>query len=99
MVTEGMEREMQGRSEEQCQKRVAQRIRKTKADSWTEWIEEGKDIWAIVKNPCRLKENGNAITEQGVLLENDEDLKKAIIRHNLKTEGEVDEEREEGQWT
>ena len=59
-----------------------------KAD-WKEWVAEGKDIWAIVRvarNPFGLKEKGNAIIDQGMLLESDEDLKQAFVRHNLKTD-------------
>lgn len=38
---------------------------------------------------------GNAIEEQGVLLDEDENLKEAFVRHNLKIGGEVEGESEE----
>ena len=39
-----------------------------------------KDVWAIARverNPFGLKEKGNAIKEQGVLLDEDDNLKEA----------------------
>ena len=56
---------------------------------WREWVEEGKDIWAIARvarNPFGLKEKGNSIMVQGALLETDKEFTEAFVRHNLKTE-------------
>ena len=51
-------------------------------------------IARVATNPFGLKEKGNAVKEQGVLLEEDEHLKEAFVRHNLKTGDKVEQERE-----
>ena len=67
---------------------------------WKQWIEEGKDVWAIgrvAKNPSRLRQRGgNFQNEEGEATEGDEEVKDTFVKHNIKTEGEGREERERG---
>lgn len=59
-------------------------------------MEEGSAIARVTRNPFGLKEKGNAMMENGILLETEQQLTKAFVDHNLKT-GEVEEIVEEAE--
>ena len=90
-------KEKKGRKVKNARKEWHKEIRKAKSDMWRQWVEEGKDIWSIAKiasNPFGLKESGaNIQQEEGETMEEDEELKEAFVRHNLKT-GELDKKKE-----
>lgn len=78
-----------GVKDKQARKELKRKIRESKAKCWGDWIEQGKDMWQIMRvarNPFQLKERCHTLElEDGTIIQEDDSEGKcrAFVEYNV----------------
>jgi len=79
----------EARKSKEARRRLRREIRAAKSKMWNDWLEEGKEVWDIVrtcKNPFNNRARCGTLRDNGQEYETDAEKFQAFQEHNLITE-------------